>query len=222
MPSILRWARASPAFTPTARVLARSQGIASRLTKPHSQAALGRLLSVRGSGACKELSLWHAWVIGACLPAFREGMGRHLTRLVLARPSSQPWAKTWVTTMAGEVDAAMVGSVLRLLPGLRRLVLCFEAKEGGEGWAPIWAALAGGACPRLERLAAVAMHGLERPSQGGSRRGLDLEGLVRALHTRSCGGCGPLEMCSAWACGLAQMQTTWLCWPSDSPCRSSS
>lgn len=95
--------------------------------------------------------------------------------------------------MKGRVDAAEVGSMLHLLPGLRQLVLRFEAVEG---WAPVWAALAEGACPGLKRLV-VSPGGSGMVVSGPSNvQSIDLAGLVRALHARGARGCAPLQSLS--------------------------
>lgn len=163
------------------------------ITLPHRpEEALGRLLSVRGGGACKQLVLEHAWAIRACVPAFRGGRGDHLMTLVLGKWAGQhEEGQERYEAMAGEVDTGALGRVLPLLPGLRRLVLRFEAM-GPEGWGPVWAALAAGACPRLEQLD-LSPRAVGRVSEMIDMQGIDLAGLVWALRARSVRGSAKLQ-----------------------------
>lgn len=151
-------------------MLARGQGLATELPQHHS-AALGRLLSTRGGGACKELTILHAWAVDAFNSAFSGGMGRHLTALVLTRATTASFVSSAVK---GQVDPELLSPVLPLLPGLRRLMLHSNAKEG-KRWAVVWYALGTGACPSLESLDVHTQR----------QAGLELKVLAEALEART-------------------------------------
>lgn len=166
-----RFTRARSEFSPSSRVLARGQGLATELPQHHS-AALGRLLSTRGGGACKELTILHAWAVDAFNSAFSGGMGRHLTALILV--NRETTGTFTPSAIKGQVDPELLSPVLPLLPGLHRLVLHSNAKEG-QRWAVVWYALGTGACPSLESLDVHTQR----------QAGLELKVLAEALEART-------------------------------------
>lgn len=92
------------------------------------------------------------------------------------------------------VKAEAFASVLPGLCGLRHLAIRRNAITSHDsGWAPLWRALAAGACPRLETL---------RTAVGGERQDfevpLQLSALATALEARRGLGIEPLGLLRLW------------------------
>lgn len=173
---------ACPEFAPTSRVLTRRIRNMRELIR--ASPALGRLLSVRGGGACKELMVKDTWAIRALELAAREGHGARLTSLSVDGSDED--------NMRGRACAVQLSLVLRLLPGLRYLQV-ISALEEERHWALIWEKLRLGACPDLDGLVAIIDTDVPPPSP---TIGLGMPLLMETLRERAASGCEPLRLLS--------------------------
>lgn len=146
-----------------------------------SSAALARLISARGGGACEGLEILEGRDVQALLPGFNGGAGKCLKVLRLLESESSC------------VPLRALPEALAVLSGLRHLsvhrdVIAHRGRNR-HSWTLLWRALGAGACPHLEPLRA----------DGGRRLSyfsLDLPGLAFALEERRDLGIASLELLS--------------------------